>query len=311
MNFWKNNFIIIIILIHIVFLMNFVINWYFIYDIILSSLGQDFLDQYVKSNRIIMEDGKGQIILYHVVKGKEKVISTYQVEYALHYPEKFYQKNVSLLFNIIKTNFMDCTKLSSADPCKLLVINDKGHYDYLRGEHISGNYKKKPFNFFYVVQDHVYHRLLIIDKIWPPLKAIVDQFNNTKLSGSYELFLKKTFDTNGKLLLKMELYTKTLKIRTGTATVWTDNVEKKKQVMDFYRINFKLKPMLVLHYDDGYQLYTMDVPMNQYYVDLFKKFNHNLQYLKKLFKIEVVEKRWAFLKQWLYKYDSYDRKYRR
>lgn len=81
--------------------------------------------------------------------------------------------------------------------------------------------------------------------------------------------------------------------------------------MSFYSINFRLKPMLVLHYDDGYQLYTMDVPMNQYYVDLFKKSNHNLQYLKKLFKIEVVAKKWTYLKEWLYKYDSYDRKYRR
>lgn len=228
-NFWKNNFIIITILIHIVFLINVVINCYFTYDIILSLLGQDFLDQYVKSNRIIMEDGKGELVLYNVVKGREKVIGRYPIEFALHYPEKFYKKNVSLLFEVLKTNFMKCIKLSSSEPCKLLVINDKGKYDYLIGEHISGNYKKIPFNFFYVVQDHIYRRWYTIDKIWPPLKYMVDQVNNLRVKGRYEIFLKKTFDTEGFLLLKMELFTKTLKIRTGTATEWTDNVEKKNK----------------------------------------------------------------------------------
>lgn len=312
LNWLKNNFILITIFTLSVFLITYVINFYFTYYNIFSLLGQDFLDGFVESNRIIMEDAKARLVIYSVHKGKPFIIGRYPIEVALHYPENFHNKKVSLLVNILQTSFSACTKLSHATPCKLLVVNDKGGYDFLLGERLSGIYEKNiPFNFFYVIQYHYYERLFTIDKVWPPLKVMVDQIMYTKSLGNYKLFLKKTFDTKGDLLLKIVLDKKTLKIRTGTATVWTDVLEKKNRIYQFYSLNYRLKPMLALHYNDGLELYTIDIPMNQYYVDTFKKSTHNLQYLKKLFKIEVVAKRWVFQKEWLHKYDSYDRKYRR
>jgi hypothetical protein len=160
----KNNLIFTLILTNIVSLI-IVINYYFIYDIILNSLSHDFLDRFVKSNKIIMEDAKARIVLYYVVEGKHKIIAKFPIEVAFHYPHEFYKTGVSLLTKVLKTSFIGCTNLSTAEPCKLLVINEKGKFDFLLGECVSGKYRRTPFNFFYVIQYHHYQRLITLDKI--------------------------------------------------------------------------------------------------------------------------------------------------
>lgn len=94
----------------------------------------------------------------------------------------------------------------------------------------------------------------------------------------------------GNLFVKIRLEPKTLKIRTGISTELT--VEK-NIILNYYAKNNKLKPMVVIYYDGGYQLIAIDLPMNQFYVNTFKlnKLSHNLQYLQKIYKIDIINKK--------------------
>lgn len=119
---------------------------------------------------------------------------------------------------------------------------------------------------------------------------MLDQIHSVQASSSYAKFLKKAFSERD-LLVQIKFNFKTLKLRTGVATQWVNDVNIKNEILDYYKRNFKLKPMLLFCYNDGFQLVTIDIPMNEYYANIFKQHKHNLQYLKKLYKIEVVAKK--------------------
>ena len=102
---------------------------------------------------------------------------------------------------------------------------------------------------------------------------------------SYGKIVSKHYN-DGNLLVKLRLEPKTLNIRTGISTAFT---LEKNLILNYYKKYSNLKPMVVIYYDGGYQLIAIDLPMNQYYVDVFKKSNHNLKYLQKIYQIERVQ----------------------
>lgn len=105
---------------------------------------------------------------------------------------------------------------------------------------------------------------------------------------NYAKYVKNYLD-DGNLFVKLRLEPKTLKIRTGVSTAFS---LEKDLILNYYKKNYKLKPMVVFHYDGGYQLIAIDLPMNQFYVNTFKRFHkHNLEYLQKIYKFEIVEER--------------------
>lgn len=268
----------------------------------------NYLEAYVQTQRIRLEDCKGYVDLYYVHKSKnkitEKVTASYPIELLVIYDINDFN-DISLLKTIIDNRFTNCSNLSEVQMCKLLVI-DKDNMDYLKGEILKGKYKNKPFKFMYFIQDMYGQRLDEIDKFWPPLTRIINKIQMAK-SDYYGKLVNKHLN-DGHLFVKLRLEPKTLKIRNGISTAFT---LEKDLILNYYIKNHKLKPMVVFYYDGGYQLIAIDLPMNQFYVNTFKRFHkHNLEYLQKIYKFETVEERWSFTKKWLYKYDSYDRKYK-
>jgi len=96
--------------------------------------------------------------------------------------------------------------------------------------------------------------------------------------------------SDGNLSVKLRLDPTTLKIRTAISTAFTLD---KNLILDYYIKNYTLKPMVVFYYDGGYQLIAIDLPMNQFYVDTFKRstHKHNLKYLQKIYELNKVEER--------------------
>jgi tRNA A37 threonylcarbamoyladenosine modification protein TsaB len=96
------------------------------------------------------------------------------------------------------------------------------------------------------------------------------------------------YDNQGNLGVKLRLEPRTLNIRTGLSTAHTVD---KQLILNYYVKYSNLKPMVAIYYDGGYQLIAIDLPMNQYYVDIFKQSNHNIKYLQKIYQIEKVQGR--------------------
>ena len=136
---------------------------YFAY---LGFLVFNYLEAHVPVQEISLEDCKGYVDLYYIdksKKNKERITASYPIDIVAMYDKNDF-KNISLLKTIIENRFKNCAFLSDVEMCKLLIIDEKGKFDYIRGEIFKGKYQGKPFKFMYFIQDAYGQRLDELDK---------------------------------------------------------------------------------------------------------------------------------------------------
>jgi hypothetical protein len=128
----------------------------------------NYLEAHVPVQEISLEDCKGYIDLYYLDKSRknkitERITASYPIDMVVMYNKNDF-KNMSLLKTIIDNRFKTCSFLSDVQMCKLLIVDKKGQFDYLKGEILKGTYKGKNFKFMYFIQDEYGQRLDDIDK---------------------------------------------------------------------------------------------------------------------------------------------------
>jgi hypothetical protein len=137
------------------------------YLLYLRRICLSYLEAHIQIQQIRLEDSKGFVDLYYVHKSNNKIIervtASYPIEMVAMYDINDF-RDISLLKTIIDNRFINCSNLSEVQMCKLLVLDEEGSFDYLRGEILKGKYKNKPFKFMYFIQDIYGQRLDEIDK---------------------------------------------------------------------------------------------------------------------------------------------------
>jgi len=249
----------------------------------------NYLEEYIKLYDVIIEDAKGYIDIYYIENNKEKKLKSYPIELILVYNIDAYNKKIILLNEILKNQFRLCTIELKPLDCQLWSTDFWGYNSgFLRGESFNGSYKQIHFKFAYFIQDADGYNLVNMDKLWPLLNNII---NENKID-------KKNYFYNNILKAKLSIDLNTLKIRKGRITQSTNMYEI---LINYYNENYKLKPTVFLmnRKYNRYQLIIIDLPINSYYSDVFKKKNINLEYLNKLYKIEKIEKMRFIKEYWI------------
>lgn len=138
------------------------------YYVYVKLISFSYLEAHIPTQRIRLEDSKGFVDLYYIDKSKnkitERITASYPIEIVTMYDINDFPDTFSLLDVIVKNRFTNCSILSDVQMCKLLIIDEKGKFDYLRGEIFKGKYKGKSFKFMYFIQDAYGYRLDEIDK---------------------------------------------------------------------------------------------------------------------------------------------------
>lgn len=287
----------------------------FLFLIIFQILAWNYLEEYVTVHQIIIEDAKGFIELCYEDENKKlRVLKKYPVEFVLTYDIDLYKNNVSFLKQVLTDHFRHSKITSTPTICKMWSysesITKERKDEVLTGETLGGIYKNIPYKFIYFIQDADGYDLDELDKLWPFLRRCVSNskaqhfFDNEPSYNRVEGFLRLDVDS--------------IKIRRGTITQYTSN---HKILTKYYKEIYKWRPTIFLSHrgrEDAYQLITVDLPMNNYYVDVFN-FKHKtkgsfkpfkLSYLKKIYTMKYVDKRITFIRYWLFKYDKYDKIFR-
>lgn len=270
------------------------------------TIWQSYLEEQVITNKVIIEDAKGYIDIYYKDENKKiKKLKSYPIELVLIYDFDSYNSKLRLLKEILKDQFLNCKIEAKPVACKMVSFvdskkdNDKG-FDVLNGETFGGLYKNNKnnknihFKFIYFIQDADGYNLNHMDKLWPLLHRIIE---NTHSKNNFYSNLHNNLDA------KLRIDMTTLKIRKGIITSSSYDFDI---LVHYYKETYKWKPTILLTQGDKKcYLIVVDVPMNNYYVNIFKNKSNNLRYLKKIYDIDIVNNRLRFVIHWFRKYDRY------
>ena len=263
---------------------------------------QNYLEEKIPTHKIIMESANGYIDIYYLTEKKKiKKLKSYPIELILVYDFACYNSKNRILKEILKHQFLNCEIEAKPVACKTISFADNKKlrdekYDVLNGETFGGLYKTKNihFKFIYFIQDADGFNLDKMDKLWPLLDKIIE---NTRTKNYFKSNLHNNLDA------KLRIDMKTLKIRNG---IITEASYETDILVKYYKENYKWRPtMLLTQGNRKCYLIILDLPMNTFYVNIFKG-NHNLKYLKKIYDIDYINDRLRFVIHWVKKYDGYD-----
>ena len=271
---------------------------------VMSNYTWNYLEDHVKVHDIIVEYCQGWIIFYNIdgnmiditkkfysTTKNFKIYKKYPVELVVLYDIYFHRDDFSLMSHLIKTKFSDCIMTAEPTICTMWSEGNKRYESsYLIGEEFLGKIKNMPFQFMCFIQDADGFKLEHEDKAWPILKRIL---KGPSLSSKHMQYI-----------IHFEMDQKTLHIRKGSITSKV-GMQTGQILIDFYNKTYKLKPSIFLSFNKKqFQLIWIDLPMNTYYIDWYKK-KASLDYVKRFYKIE----RFLFMKEWCNRYyNQYDKK---
>ncbi len=280
----------------------YIILYYWVDNSGLYLIWNEYLNNKLSSNSVIIEDAKAYLNIVMKYNGRDKILKSYPIEVMVVYDKVFYNKNVRLLEQLIQGQFKNIkvdVKIHEVFMWSPDILNPKdGQSGWLKGESFSGWRRKTNFKFFFFLQDAVGYELENIHKITSPLNRVLNKNSSKLVENNY------LYHQNNEVRIVLDI--KTYKVREALISEKTNDITL---AIDFYEENIKRNPSLFIktRYNQ-YQVIVIDT-FNDYYTKIIRKKGISLRYLKKLRNnLDInLDRKWSISDQKYLKYFFYSK----